>query len=181
MRVIAGRARGTKLYALEGLATRPTLDRIKEVMFSTIQYELRDGLVLDAFAGSGALGIEALSRGAKYCDFCEKDEKAFEVLKKNVIKTHFMEQAGLHRKDIFTFLEGLSKPYDVVLLDPPYERGFVSKVLCSLSEKGLLKQGALVVVESERSLEVKDLPEGFKLRKRKDYSSSSLSFYDYTT
>lgn len=179
MRVIAGRARGTKLLTLEGLGTRPTLDRIKEVIFSVIQYEIRDRVVLDAFAGSGALGIEALSRGALRADFCEREERAFEVLKKNVIKTHFFEQASLYRMDVLAHLRQASTSYDVVLLDPPYDRAYVPKTLTALLEYERLSPGALIVIESETTLDLSFLPSDFTLRKRKDYSNCSLRFYDY--
>lgn len=181
MRVIAGRARGTKLLALEGLETRPTLDRLKEVLFSIIQYELKDRVVLDAYAGSGALGIEALSRGALRVDFCEKNAKAFEVLKKNVIKTHCSDKASLHKIDVLSFLEGAKSSYDLILLDPPYSLGLVPKTLEILIRRELLNQGALIVIESERELDMSQFHPSLSLRKRRDYSTTSLSFFDYIT
>lgn len=178
MRVIAGRARGTKLFTLEGLGTRPTLDRLKEVMFSIIQYELRNKRVLDAFAGSGALGIEALSRGALRADFCEKDSEAFEVLKKNLAKTKFLDSAALYRQDVTDFLKKASGSYDVVFLDPPYTQGLVPLTLSILLERRLLSRGGLVVVESERDLDLSSFTDRLRLRKKKDYSNCSLHFFD---
>lgn len=179
MRVIAGKARGTKLFTLEGAHTRPTLDRLKEVMFSIIQYELKGKRVLDAFAGSGALGIEALSRGAGYADFCEKDAGAFQIVKNNIMKTRFSTQSALHRQDVLDFLKKAVLPYDVVFLDPPYEKGLVNLTLRLLLKNRLLNSGALVLVESERDLDLSSFAHALHLRKKKDYSNCSLSFFDY--
>ena len=99
MRIISGTARGTKLFTLEGLDTRPTLDRVKEPLFNIINFDLEDAVVLDLFAGSGALGLEAISRGAKKVFLCEKNRNAANIVEKNIEKTKFQDQAILIRND----------------------------------------------------------------------------------
>lgn len=180
MRVIAGRARGTKLFTLEGYSTRPTLDRLKEIIFSSIQYELRNRRVLDAFAGSGGLGIEALSRGAGSVDFVDSNPEACDIIKKNLQKTNFIDNSRLFKKDIFSFLIAETKGYDAVFIDPPYEKGLVDRVIKLLLDRKLLNDGAIVVVECERGLSLASDFKGLLLRKRNDYAHVSLIFFDYS-
>ena len=99
MRIIGGKARGTKLYTLEGITTRPTLDRVKESIFNIVQNEIKDSVVLDLFAGSGAIGLEMLSRGAKRVVLCDKSKEAIEIIKKNIEKTHMNESVELYNLD----------------------------------------------------------------------------------
>ena len=105
MRVISGKAKGTKLNSLEGIATRPTLDRVKEALFNILQFDLQDAIVLDLFAGSGALGIEALSRNAKQVVFCDNSYKAIQIIEKNLKKTNLNKNAIVINKDYKTFLK----------------------------------------------------------------------------
>ena len=122
MRVISGKARGTSLYSLEGNHTRPTTDRVKESMFSIINFHIPDGVVLDLFAGSGALGIEALSRGARKCYFIENSHSAADIVKKNIEKTSLKENSVLKVVDYKSFLNSANEKFDVILLDPPYNK-----------------------------------------------------------
>ena len=92
MRIIAGKARGTKLYTLEGMTTRPTLDKVRESLFNIIQNQIQDSIFLDLFSGSGAVGLEAVSRGAKKAILCDNSKQAIEIIKKNIEKTHFQEK-----------------------------------------------------------------------------------------
>ena len=101
MRIIGGTMRGTKLYTLEGLNTRPTLDRVKEALFSKINFELQDAIILDLFSGSGALGLESLSRGAKKAILCDISTKAIDIIKKNIVKTHFEKMFYIKEKFIY--------------------------------------------------------------------------------
>ena len=114
MRIISGLARGTKLYTLEGENTRPTLDRVKEPLFSIIQNYIKDANVLDLFAGSGALGLEALSRGAKNAILCDKSYEAIQIIKKNINKTHFEEKTKVLCMDYKKCLENIQEKLDLI-------------------------------------------------------------------
>ncbi len=148
MRVIAGSARGTPLKALPGTAvTRPTLDRVKEGMFSSVQFLLPGARVLDLFAGSGQLGIEALSRGAAQCTFVELSRPAAEVVRANCRAAGVADRAAVTVTDAFTFLKHARGPFDIVLLDPPFGHGTLPAVLDRLEP--LLSPNAAVLAESE--------------------------------
>lgn len=148
MRVISGIARGHKLISLEGDLTRPTTDRVKEAMFSIIQMNIAGSVVLDMFAGSGALGIEALSRGAVWCDFVENNKQASEVIQKNIEKTRLKDIFALHNSNAQSFAERCNKKYDVVFLDPPYNKGLCEEAMSLLKEYDLLNDGAIIVCEA---------------------------------
>ena len=125
MRVISGIARGTKLDTLEGISTRPTLDRVKEALFNIIQNEIYDAKVLDLFSGSGALAIESISRGAKYAVSIDSSKKAIEIIKQNVKKTHFENKIKIINKDYKKALEEISEEkFNIIFLDPPYNTDF---------------------------------------------------------
>lgn len=178
LRVIAGSAKGTKLESLDGSKTRPTLDRVKESLFGGIQYELRGARCLDAFAGSGQLGIEALSRGASYVDFCEIERDAFKILKHNVEKCGFTCKSGLWNSSVFKHLEGsVIEPYDFVFLDPPYGKNLIVKMLEVLQFSGVLGAKATIVCEVEKSLQPKPDCACLQLKKQKHFSRSTLLFY----
>jgi len=145
--VISGKARGNKLISLEGDLTRPTTDRVKEAMFSIIQMNIDGSVVLDLFAGSGALGIEALSRGAVWCDFVEKNKQALDVIQKNIEKTKLIDISMLHNVTAHSFLEKCSKKYDVVFLDPPYNNGLCEQAMELLRKYNLLNPNAIIVCE----------------------------------
>lgn len=150
MRVISGTARGTNLYSLEGNDTRPTLDRVKESMFSIIQTWIPEARVLDLFAGSGALGIEALSRGATSAIFGEKSYKASEILRKNIEKTHLQEKSIIITKDYLKVLEQIrNQKFDIIFLDPPYKLDFVGKTVNKIVELGMLEEDGIIVVETD--------------------------------
>ena len=149
MRVIAGQARGTRLETLPGTdVTRPTVDRVKEGMFSSVQFILPGAQVLDLFAGSGQLGIEALSRGAARCVFVDESREAVGIVTAN------LKAAGLYRQTVVAntsaegFLAGTKDRFDLVLLDPPYRKGTVEKMLSQVGE--ICAQGAVVLAETER-------------------------------
>lgn len=152
MRVIAGRARGTKLDAPEGRDTRPTTDRTKETLFNVLMPELADCTFLDLFSGSGAIAIEARSRGAGEVCLVEKDPKAVACIRKNLKKTHMDDdRMRVCVQDYRTALEQLSflhRQFDVVFMDPPYGKELEKDVLYLLDELQLLKKEAIVVVEA---------------------------------
>ncbi len=153
MRIISGVARGTKLITLEGIETRPTLDRIKESLFSIIQNKIPKAVVLDLFAGSGALGIECLSRGALFCTFCDSSNKAIKVIKQNIEKTRMSEKALVIQADYATCLKKISNQknsFDIIFLDPPYESNLIEKSIEKIIEFDLLKQDGIIIAETDQ-------------------------------
>ena len=151
MRIITGIAKGTKLFTLEGDATRPTSERAKEALFSMIQFDLEGRRVLDLFAGSGQLGLEALSRGATYCMFTDASADAIAIVRKNIEKTHFTEQSKTMITDYRGFLRKSAgrEGFDIIFLDPPYASGALTDALLRLYRTSLMKRGCLIVCESE--------------------------------
>lgn len=149
MRIISGTAKGTKLYTLEGTNTRPTLDRIKEPLFSIIQTRIRNAVVLDLFSGSGALALESLSRGAKKAFLCDNSYKAIEVIKKNIEKTHFEEKANLICKDYKKCLDNIKEKIDLIFIDPPYEKNIAVNAVNIILEKDLLSEDGLIILETD--------------------------------
>ncbi len=150
MRIITGAARGVRLYTLEGEATRPTSERAKEAIFSMIQFELSGRVVLDLFAGSGQLGLEALSRGAAHAYLCDASPGAVDIIKKNAEKTRLGSSCTVIRADYAEALRRFSggAAFDIVFLDPPYHTGLIAKSLMLLSEYKLLLPSSLIVCES---------------------------------
>ena len=160
MRVISGKAKGTILYSLEGKATRPTLDRVKEALFNMIQMDIQDAEVLDLFSGSGALGIEALSRGAAKAVICDKSKEAIKVIEKNLEKTRLKENAVILNNDYIKALEILKEKYkfDYIFLDPPYAGEMVKNAVNKIIELNLLKQDGIIIIETDEDERIlKDL------------------------
>lgn len=151
MRIITGSARGIKLETLEGLETRPTPERVKESVFSMLQFELENRRVLDLFAGSGQMGLEALSRGALGCTFVEKSLDAMEIVKKNARKTKLWDKCKIVNVDYKDFLRSsrTREKFDIVFLDPPYSQKIIPEILESLVKFDMLNNNAKVICESE--------------------------------
>ena len=149
MRIISGTARGTKLYTLEGENTRPTLDRVKEPLFSIIQNDINDSVVLDLFAGSGALGLETLSRGARKAILCDKSYDAIEIIKKNIEKTHFEEKTKVLCMDYKKCLANINEKLDLIFIDPPYKLDIAVKAVQLVLENNLLSQDGLIIIETD--------------------------------
>ena len=147
MRIISGKARGTKLYTLEGETTRPTLDRVKESLFNIIQEKIVGSSFLDVFSGSGAIGLEAASRGAKEVILCEKDKNAIKVIKKNIEKTHL--EVTLYETSYEKMLENLDEKLDIIYIDPPYKTNLVYEAVNKLINLNLLKSDSLIIVETD--------------------------------
>lgn len=157
MRIIGGKHRGTKLYTLEGVDTRPTLDRVKEPLFSILQFEVQESTVLDLFAGSGALGLEAVSRGAKKAVLCDKSREAIHIIGKNVEKLRLNSEVQLLPVDYLAALEILKREkqqFDIVFLDPPYATDFAQKASQKIVEFDLLKENGRMIIETDRKKEV---------------------------
>lgn len=151
MRIISGDARGTKLETLEGLDTRPTLDRVKEALFSIIQNYIYDATVLDLFSGSGALAIESVSRGAKRAYSCDSLRKAIEIIKQNVKKTHFEDRIKIINKDYKKCLDELKdEKFDIIFLDPPYKSNYGVEAVKIITEKNLLSDEGIIIFETDK-------------------------------
>ena len=173
LRVISGQARGRKLLAPEGLDTRPTTDRVKESMFNLLMPYLPCNKVLDLFAGSGALGIEALSRGSQYGIFIEADKAAVRIVKKNLELARQTDKAQVVEKDAFAFLSGTSTVFDTIFLDPPYNQGLIERSLRLISERGILAPDGVIVAECEYGGEVPG-DEYFKTVKSARYGKTNV-------
>lgn len=150
MRIISGTARGTKLYTLEGQTTRPTLDRVKESLFNIIQNEIIDSNFLDVFSGSGAIGLEAASRGAKKVILCDKSKDAINVIKKNIEKTHLKEKVELFNLDYETLLKTkIKEKMDIIYIDPPYNSDFAIKSVEYIINQKLVNENSTIIIETD--------------------------------
>jgi len=179
MRVIAGSAKGCKLKAPEGLQTRPTADRIKETMYNILSPELIDADVMDIFSGSGALAIEALSRGARYAAIIDNDKQSISVIKENLKKTRLSSESRLMEEDAFHAMEILSREgysFDIIMMDPPYGQGLVQQTIKKILEYGLIKPDGIIMAE-QGSDEKIFLTEGLHVFKEKIYKTMRLIFY----
>ena len=147
MRVIAGKAKGIQLKTPDGMLTRPTADRVKEALFSILNFDLPGTKVLDLFAGTGQLGIEALSRGAKSAVFVDERDAACSLVKENLKKTGLAEQATVIRSDYQNYLRRCGKKFDIILLDPPYSEVFLENSLKIITEIDILQSGGIIATE----------------------------------
>ncbi len=177
LRVIAGEARSIPLMTLDGLDTRPTTDRVKETLFNLLQNDIYGCNFLDLFAGSGQIGIEALSRGAHSACFVEKNKKAMEIIEKNLEKTKFLDRATLVKKDVLSALSIMQGSFDIVFMDPPYALGIEGEVLTKIRENRILKEDGFVIIEADINNDfsfVTDL--GFEITRIKTYKNNQHIF-----
>ena len=184
MRIITGKARGTKLNTLAGEATRPTAERTKEAVFSMLQNEILGARVLDLFAGSGQLGLEALSRGAEYAVFNDSSREAAAIIRANAEKTHFADACEILSTDWKPVLRRFAgrEKFDMVFLDPPYAGGFLPKVLAEIEEKDLLAAGGVIVCESADEGDVfggnEELKDQFRIRRVARYGAACVTILE---
>lgn len=179
MRVIAGCARRLNLVTPKGNDTRPTSDKIKETLFNILAPELFDVSFLDIFAGSGAIGIEALSRGAKNCTFIEKDKAALACIRKNLETTHFTEVSEVCSQDAIAALYNLGpkRHYDIVFMDPPYNLGLERSVLSHLAGSAIIDEDSLIIVEADINTDMSYAPDlGFDIIRVKNYKNNKHVF-----
>ena len=177
MRIITGSAKGKKLVTLEGDATRPTSERIKEAIFSSIQFETEGRRVLDLFAGSGQMGIEALSRGANRAVFIDAREDACKIIRENIRRTKFENQASVIRSDYQEYLRRCKEKFDIILLDPPYAEVFLENALKSITEIDILQSGGIIIAERPIEKELLFDFEGFMRSKDYKYGKTLLTIY----
>ena len=177
MRVITGTARGVQLKTPEGMVTRPTTDRVKEAMFSIIHFEIPGATVLDLFGGTGQLGIEALSRGAKRAVFVDAGESACRLIRENLKKTRLESQAAVVRSDYLAYLARTKEQFDIILLDPPYAEVFLENALKRITEIDILRSGGIIVAERPLGKELPWEFEGFLRSKDYKYGNTLLTIY----
>lgn len=178
MRVIAGTARRLLLKTPEGLDTRPTTDRIKETLFNMLMPYLSGAVFVDLFSGSGGIGIEALSRGARKAYFVENNQKAIACITDNIEHTHFTDKSVVLKQDVFSALRGSIKDTaDIIFLDPPYQQEYDKKVLEVLRDAPYVNEDTLIVVEASRDTSF-DYAEalGFFVEKEKQYKTNKHVF-----
>ena len=177
MRVITGKARGTVLKAPDGMKTRPTADRVKEALFSIIQFDIPNATVLDLFAGSGQLGIEALSRDAKLAVFVDEQSKVCKLITENLNKTKLEKFSRVICCDYEFFLKNCHEKFDIVFLDPPYAENFLENALFLITEIDILQSGGIIVTERPAGKDLLfDFP-GYVRSKDYKYSNTVLTIF----
>lgn len=179
MRIIAGTARSLPLKTVEGLDTRPTTDRIKETLFNVMQNEVPGSYFLDLFAGSGQIGLEAVSRGARYAVFVENNKKAAACIEDNIHFTKFDKETKLIQSDVITALRSMEGKYqfDIIFMDPPYNQQYEKEVLEYLRTSSLVKEDTLLVAEASLGTSFDYLEEmGYTLNKLKTYKTNEHAF-----
>lgn len=180
MRVIAGSARRLQLKTMEGMNTRPTTDRLKETLFNMINNQLYDCTFLDLFAGSGGIGIEALSRGARLAVFVDDNRNAIKCVNDNLVHTKLADKAKVLNVDYKTALKKLNKEdnfFDIIFLDPPYNHLFEKEVLIYLRESVLINQDSLIIIEASLETKFDYLQElGYEIVREKSYKTNKHLF-----
>ncbi len=182
MRIIAGTARSLPLKTISGLDTRPTTDRIKETLFNMLNPYLLDSRFLDLFAGSGQIGLEAVSRGARNAVFVENSKKAAACIEENIKFTKFTENCIVLNKDAVSAVRQMegAEPFDVVFMDPPYGKGLEADVLTALADSGLLKEESIIVVETAQGTDLSYAGElGYQITKEKIYKNNQHIFMKF--
>jgi 16S rRNA (guanine(966)-N(2))-methyltransferase RsmD len=176
MRVIAGIYRSRVLFEVDSEATRETKDRVKESIFNSIQNDLVDADVLDLFAGSGSLGIEALSRGARYCDFVDVSNDAVKTIKANIKSLDLMKQTSVYYGSYLDFLNNTDKTFDCVILDPPYALDVIEEAITIIAKRKVLKETGIVVCLYSKNNSLKQENFGIIEYKVKQIGITKISF-----
>lgn len=167
-----------KLFTLGGENTRPTLTRVKETVFNIIAFELMDITFLDLFAGSGSIGIEALSRGAKNSFFIDNSNEAIDVINKNLNKANYKDKGVVLKKNSLDFLNETKEKFDIIYIDPPYNMDLHNKALEIISKKDLLNDNAIVIIEVATKDKIEEnFLKGFNLFRNKNFKTFDIYFY----
>ena len=177
MRVITGSARGAKLKTLEGLTTRPTSDRVKEAVFNIIQFGVEGRRILDLFGGSGQMAIEALSRGADYAVIVDENRQAVNIIKENLKKVKFDQQASVFQMDYMRYLSSCREKFDIIFLDPPYGEKFLENALQKISEIDILAEGGIIVCERPREKVLPPAVGNLICSKDYNYGKTAVNLY----
>ena len=177
MRVITGTARGVKLETVPGQDVRPTADRVKEGLFSAIQFEIEGRRVLDLFAGSGQLGIEALSRGAERAVFVDAGKNAAALVKENLRRSKLTDKAQVVQTDYFSYLSRCREKFGLIFLDPPYAENFLENALEKIVEFDILSSGGIIVAERPEGKELPQEFEGYTRSRDYRYGITLITLY----
>ncbi len=175
MRVITGKARGRVLETLKGDDVRPTTDKVKEAIFSSIQFELEGRHFLDLFAGCGQMGIEALSRGAANTTFIDRNKAAIKVIERNLTVTNLKQFARIHNTDALSFIKTTQENFDIVFLDPPYNKGILQEIMPIVAQR--MKKTGIIICESALNDEILQKYYKFTLDRQKTYGTIRVSVY----
>lgn len=175
MRVITGSAKGRRLKTLEGMDVRPTTERVKEAVFSIIQFEIEGRKVLDMFAGSGQMGIEALSRGAESVVFVDNSADSLKVIRSNIETSRFTSNSVVEAKDASSYLAVCRERFDIAFLDPPYKKGLLDDVLPKLAK--LMTKGGVILCETSYDEELPETISPFEKRKVYKYGKTIITLY----
>jgi 16S rRNA (guanine(966)-N(2))-methyltransferase RsmD len=184
MRIITGSAKGIRLSAPRGLGTRPTADRVKEAVFNILGDIVVDAQVLDIFAGTGNLGLEALSRGASAAVFIDSSIDSITSIKENAQRTKLIGQAKILKNDVIRALDrfaGTGRSFDLIFCDPPYNKGFVQKVLEKIETNAIVNPKGILVIEHSKHEEIKNQWDHLQLRRVEKYGETLISFLLYNT
>lgn len=175
MRVITGKARGRVLETLKGDDVRPTTDKVKEAIFSSIQFELEGRHFLDLFAGCGQMGIEALSRGCATATFIDRSKAAISVIQRNLTVTNLKQFARVHNADALNFIKNNAEQYDIIFLDPPYNKGILQEIMPLCAQ--IMKKTGVIICESALNDEILQKYYKFTLDRQKTYGTIKVSIY----
>jgi len=175
MRVISGIIKGKKLESLSDESLRPTTDRVKEAIFSVIQFEIENRSFLDLFSGSGQMAIEALSRGAKFVTLVDNSSKSIKIINNNLQRSNFTDKADVFNLDYEEFLKNNKKNFDIVFLDPPYKKGLLQKALEKVEK--ITNESGVIICENPVEEELPKRVGKFYLRKSFKYGKIKTSFY----
>lgn len=176
MRIISGERRGHKLFDFNGDDIRPTTDRVKESMFNLIQDYVKDSNVLDMFCGSGALTFEALSRGARNAVCTDIDAKSIELIKKNCKALRYEDKCLIKNISCFDYIKSLDEKFDLIFIDPPYNRDFIKKSLEEILLNNILSKDGIIVLESDFT-DFHFEQEGLNILKQKKYGRTYITIY----
>lgn len=181
MRIITGSAKGRKIKAPEGLDTRPTADRVKQSIFNIIALKIREAKVLDLFAGTGNLGLEAISQGASSCTFVEHNKTTFGILNENIEMLNFNSRVEKYNGEAIASLGNLAnkgRDYDVIFLDPPYGKGLIEAALIEIDKKNMLTQDGLIVSEYDVNDVIPEKIGGLKIYRTIKYGRTKISLWE---
>jgi 16S rRNA (guanine(966)-N(2))-methyltransferase RsmD len=183
VRIIAGTAKGRIIKSNKGLETRPTLDRVREAVFNVIGETIVNSSFLDLFAGTGAIGIEALSRGAKMCCFNDRDKKAFEIIKQNTQLCKVDEKAKIYNMDVYRFIpfmkDNFQEKFDIVYIDPPYAENFYNPVISLIEENFITSENSLIICETNKNTQLQESYKFIELVKQKKYGDTLIWYYKW--
>jgi 16S rRNA (guanine(966)-N(2))-methyltransferase RsmD len=181
MRIITGSAKGITLKTLEGEATRPTSERVKEAVFSMIQFDIENRSVLDLFSGSGQMALEALSRGAACATLVDKSRDAVRIITENAKKSKLDASCRIYQADYLDFLRRISgQKYDIIFLDPPYALNMYKPALRAMIESDILKPSSMIICESDYDSifgDDKELSDRFEIEKQSKYSRTYITIF----